>query len=182
MGLQAEAVMLTGEPNWDFTLRKQSHYVKNGMVGSGWMVRTAGECVESYQKVQLPSRGPPRGRAHSAWQGQRSQRKRQSWTDRTLWALEQNQPMQVSLTTESRDRDFTEAQAIWGEKKLKTTGKVICFSYLCPARPGLPELSHVAYPLKTGQPSSITALVSKAWIWNLTQEYQALSFPSFPDI
>lgn len=58
VGLQA--AMIIGEPDWDFTLRNPSHYGKNGMVGPGWMVRTAAECVESYQKVQLPSRRPPK--------------------------------------------------------------------------------------------------------------------------
>lgn len=67
--------MTIREPNWDFTLRNQSHLGKNGMLGTRWMIRTARECVESYQKVQLPSREPPRETAHSAQQGSGTRRK-----------------------------------------------------------------------------------------------------------
>ena len=137
---------------------------KNGISGTGRTLRTAKEHVESYQKVQLWSRGLPRGTVHSAWQGHESQRKRQVLTDRTLWALEQHPHTQASLTTKSWER-FCKGWDSLRRKEIKDHRQShLCLWVSLPGQASLsPAMMEDTKPLWTG-PKTTTTHVSKALI------------------
>lgn len=136
--------MTIREPNWDFTLRNQSHLGKNGILGTGWLGRTARECVESYQRVQLPWRGPPREIAHPAWQGSGTRRK--GWLQQTelceSWSRTGTRRFheQQSHKKETLQRpSVSEKKRDW-RPQAKTTA--ISVSYKCPLQARPPWLSH----------------------------------------
>lgn len=97
------------------------------MLGTGWMVRTARECGKLPEGLAAIKRASQENSSFSLTQI-RNQKKRQALADRMLWVLELNQHTQVSLTTKSQGRDFTEASLSEEKRGWKPLAKTTAIS------------------------------------------------------